>query len=184
MFDAGAGRRKIRRWLRLGPTRADLVAEAQLWKTRSRRSDAEGRAAHVRAKTAEKSLRAAEAGIEALLALLDAGLEEPRREDGCSKVRFHRQQEADDWAVAIAEASGEGVEAFNSYQCKVCPRSPVTIQRYWHAGHANGDSQTAKAARQKRRAERAALARRDGNLISQRVDPAVLDRLRRLGRED
>ncbi len=183
MTAAGAAAwRSVRRWLRLGPTRAELAEEVQLWKTRCGSADAGQRVAHVRAKAAEKDLRAAGARIEALVRLLDDRLDEPRREDGCSKVRFHRRPEADDWAAAIGDVSGEGAEAFNSYRCKVCPRSPVTMQRYWHAGHRFG-SQAAKAAREERRAAETSRAHQNGRMIVQRVDPVVLDRLRQIRRE-
>jgi hypothetical protein len=185
--------RRIRRWLRLGPTRAELIAEAELWKARNGRKEQLLKEAFARAKTAEKGLRAAgveqgrveelTARVAALTALVDAGLGEPERREDCSKVRFHRQEEAEDWAATIGEATGEGAEALNAYQCKVCPRSPVTMRRYWHAGHADGGSSAAKAARHRSRQIRAAEARRDGNLLAQRVDPSVLDRIRKMAEE-
>lgn len=71
--------------------------------------------------------------------------------------------------------------AYHAYSCKDCPRSPVTMRRYWHAGHSElGQSMIAKAAFIERRRETERAARRDGNLLAQRLEPAVLAGLRKL----
>jgi hypothetical protein len=170
---------RIRRWLRMGPTRAELVAEADLWQMRCERSNVDRDETRVRAKAAEEKLRAAERRINELREA--ARLREPDRVDGCSKVRFHRRAEADDWAAAIARRTGEGVEAYHTYACKVCPRSPVTMRRYWHAGHlGTEEAKAAEAAGQNRRAVQQLDASRAGRLLGQRVDPTVIAKLRDL----
>lgn len=172
----------MRRWLRLGPSRAELAAEVQLWRDRQDQAEAQRNQAHVRAKTAEKALRQAAARVRELEDLLDRGLNEPDRVEGCSKVRFHRRAEAGDWAEVIAKAAGESVQAYETYPCKVCPRSPLTVRPYWHAGHAKKAKESKQAA-QMRRSSAKLDARRDGRMVEQRVDPAVLDKLRQIGRE-
>lgn len=158
-----------------------IRAEIELAKARLRRKEIERVKAYFRAKELEQSLQVTQARIDELLALVAAGLAEPPGVDGCSKVRFHHQKNAEDWAARIGRRTGEGVEAYRAYPCKDCPRSPVTMRRYWHAGHSEaGQSMIAKAAFIERRRETEHAARRDGNLLSQRLDPAVLAGLRKL----
>ncbi len=185
MADEPAGWARVRHWLRMGPTRAELVAEAELWRARCERKDGEKYEAHARAKAAEKDLRQAEARIREmqsrLNAVVNAGLNEPGRVEGCAKVRFHWQPEAAEWVAIIVQRTGGVADALNTYQCNVCPRSPVTVQRYWHVGHlGTKEAQAAKAAGVRRRNAQEAAARRDGKLLEQRVDPAVLAQLRKL----
>jgi hypothetical protein len=179
--DGARGWRLVRGWLRMGPTRADLAAEAALWRARCDRSNAERDASRARAVQAGKDLRAAQRKIDTLLALA----KEPDRVNGCSKVRFHRQQEAEDWAAAVASRTGEPVETYETYPCKACPRSPVTVERYWHVGHRPTDeARAAQVAGELRRRAEIIDARRGGRLLEQRVDPTVLARLRELGGGD
>jgi hypothetical protein len=181
--------RRVRGWLRLGPTRAELIAEAELWKARAGYSDAHTREAHVRAKAAEKRARRAEiragGAEERIRVLLDESLNEPGKVEACSKVRFHHKPEADAWADRIAKISGEAREVFDVYGCKFCPRSPVTHRRYLHVGH--GWSKQAQASRETAQHDRAmqrSTAQREGKLIEQRIDPRVMARLRDLGRRE
>ena len=165
---------RIRRRLGLSPTRAELAAEVELWRRRNRGAEAERDAAYVRAKNSERELRA----------FVHEGLNEPGRVDGCTKVRFHREPEARDWADAIARRTGEKPEDYHTYQCKKCPRSPVTMARYWHAGHplTPGAVASKEAYVQRRRAEQKSAAG-NGRLLGQRVDPRVLAQLRRIKEE-
>jgi hypothetical protein len=59
------------------------------------------------------------------------------------------------------------------------------MRRYWHVGHRGSEqAQASKAAtRRQREADRAA-ARRQGNLLRQRVDPATVAKLLALKKED
>jgi hypothetical protein len=162
-------------WFRRRPTRADLVAEIELWKSRCQRNEQRLHEAYARAKTAEKLLRQFRREVY-------DRLDEPARVDGCIKVRFHRRPEAADWAVAVANGCNEDPADYNTYQCKICPRSPVTTARYWHVGH---DSKQAKAAATAARRAQEAAARRGGRQLDQRIDPTVLARLRReIGKQE
>ncbi len=168
----------IRVWLRLGPSKAELLAEVGLWQRRQHAAELARDQAHDRARHAERLLRS-------LRHEMRDGLNEPARADGCSKIRFHRKQEAEDWMAAVAAASGEDVEHFNVYDCKTCPRSPVTHARYFHVGHTGTEeSEASKAAAKVRRRQEAGAARRQGRTVAQRVDPRVLAQLRKIGTEE
>lgn len=105
----------LRRWMRTGPSRAELIAEAELWRGRCERKNAEVNAAHVRAKTAEKRVREQARRMEELedriSEILAMRLNEPERVDGCTKIRFIREQEADDFRKALSASSGEPLDA-------------------------------------------------------------------------
>lgn len=170
-----------RRWLRLGPSRAELMAEVQQWKSRTERSEKATLAACLRAKNAEERLREAEQQVLDLQGLLHDRFTEPTRADGCDKIRFHNKTEADDFGAAVAQRSGEDPSVYYTYGCKICPRSPVTMLRYWHVGHpARKKAQQSKEAAKQRRADQQRQARRAGNQIVQRLDPEVAERLRAL----
>ncbi len=176
---------RMRGWLGWGPTRAELVAEVELWKRRRDRVEQERNAAHARAKAAEKELRQAavrERDLESRISeLLVAALNEPGRVEGCEKVRFHQQDEAGGWRDRLSKLSREPVEVFTVYGCKTCPRSPVTMRPYWHVGHLGSEAaQKSKAAAAQRRAEERNKARRAGLLLGQRVDPGVLAKLHQM----
>jgi hypothetical protein len=99
--------------------------------------------------------------------------------DGCGKVRLHWRPEADRWADEIARGTGQPREVLEVYQCKACPRSPVTIQRYWHVGHPlDEDGRAAKAAAKRVRADVRSGAVADGRTVGQMVSPAVMAKLR------
>lgn len=197
----------MRRRLGLGPSRAELRAESAMWQARSARAEAELRNAHARAKAAEKALRlkthddamwqaryerakAQRDRVEAELGKAHARLRrirndlhgqlvEPARVDGCAKIRFHEDTDAARFAAKLAATTGEELEAYVAYQCRICPRSPVTVSRFWHVGHREpGAAGLAKEARLLQISQRRAAAGREGRLLSQRVDPAVLARLR------
>jgi hypothetical protein len=165
-------RRRIRSWLGLGPTRAELIAEALAWKTRCKSSNEARDAAYARAKAAERLAKTAGRMVR-------DGLNEPDRVQGCAKVRFHQQIEAESWAAAIAADTGESVRNYNTYACKTCPRSPVSLSRYWHVGHVGSmEAQIDKDASKDRRIARHIAARRDGATIEQRIDPRIMAKLR------
>jgi hypothetical protein len=167
---------RYRRWLRLGPSRAELRTEADRWRQRCEWADEGKRRAYARAKEAEKLVRQ-------IRHQLHDQLNEPERVDGCSKVRFHREDEADGWAAAIAQATGEDPAAYMTYDCKRCPRSPVTMRKYWHVGHDDsGEAQREKAAGRARRADQVIAARKAGRTVAQQVDPQTAARLRDLMR--
>ncbi len=183
---------RFRKHIGLGPTRAQLIAEAQAWRDRCKASNDDRdlqharfrekkRAAHeqrVRADQAEKQLRQAEQELEQLRHIVRTNVE-PNRVEGCNKVRFHQESEAAGWAETVGNQTGEGASAYRTYQCKLCPRSPVTNQRYWHITHADTEqAKQAKAAGLRRRREGQAAAHRAGRTLGQRVDPTVLDALR------
>jgi hypothetical protein len=152
--------------------------EVATWRRRKDAAEREKAAAHVRAKEAE-------ALAHRTRNELHDRLNQPDRVDGCTKVQFHQQDEAREWLLKIATEAGEDPGQYRTYDCKICPRSPVTMRRYWHVGHRGSEqAQASKAAtRRQREADRAA-ARRQGNLLRQRVDPATVAKLLALKKED
>lgn len=181
------------RRLRRRPSRAQLIAEAQLWKNRQAETEKSRHQAYARAEYSRSRLLAVEALLrdsesrlrELVRDVLDGAYNEPGRVEGCIKVRFHFEQEAADWGATIARRYGEAPDAYEAYPCKVCPRSPVTTARFWHAGHPEKSAGlTAKVARERADRARRAEAGRDGRLLSQRVDPLVLAQLRKIGKPD
>jgi hypothetical protein len=166
-----------------------LAAEARVWRERCDRASADARAAYVRTKAAEKLTRVEQVRCRELETkisnIMAAALNEPGRVEGCDKIRFHRRIEASDWAKNLAGRTGEPVEVYKTYPCNTCPRSPVTMSRYWHVGHrGSADAQASKAEAQQQRSQARASARRSGRLVEQRVDPEVLARLREIGGQD
>lgn len=184
----------IRQWWRkvAGPTRADLRAEVDAWRGRADRQSEQVRQAHRerKAQRAElnaqltterdrvRQLKARLRRAEQALALTAA---EPERGE-CTKVRFHHRGGAETWALQIL-ADTEGVPgSMKAYQCREgCPRSPVTMQRYWHVGHQDTpEAQLAKEAARARREQRYVAARRDGRTLGQQIDPRVMARMRQM----
>lgn len=183
---AGSLYRAIRRRLGLGSPRGDLIVSLARAKRRADRAEEARNEAHQRVK-AEKAVRHAAVNrathLEAQVRRLRAQLAqfEPGRVEGCVKVRFHRQAEADEFMAQLAEETGEPVEAYNVYGCKTCPRSPLTHRRYLHVGHpARQDAQHSKATGKARRVASRAEARRGGLLVEQRLDPDTAAKLRAL----
>lgn len=177
----------VRRWLGLGPSRSELVAEARLWRERCERKNAQIMAAHARAKDAERQVRELRAEVagaqERISSVLALRLTEPDRVDGCAKIRFIRQEEAADFRETLSSASGEPIGALDVYRCKICPLSPVTMLRHWHVGHGRSrEAQEAKAAGRAQRGSERAGARAAGLLIEQRVDATVAAKLREIQR--
>jgi hypothetical protein len=168
---------RVRGWLGLGPSRAELRAEIALWRERREREAEEKRAAYARAKDAERvnsELR------HRITNLIQAKLNEPDRAEGCGKVRFHREDEARDFAQDLATRTGQPLEVFNIYGCRICPKSPATIRRYLHVGHRGSEyAQTVKVESKRSAGARQAAARRDGVTVAQRVDPRVVAELSR-----
>jgi hypothetical protein len=167
---------------------AALQADVEVLKSRCAGLAARTRAADRRVLAIAAQARTAQAGEVAALALVRriqeevwGQLVEPPSADGCQKIRFHREGEAVEFAEALAAKTGEPVAAYNAYPCQRCPRSPVTVRRYYHVGHVSG-SAAAEAARKAEHLRRTADAHRGGRLVEQRVDPAVLARLRQVAR--
>ena len=169
---------RLRDWFGLGPSRAELVADAERWHQRCLRSNAARDEAYARIKTLRGQVHDADLRVHAIRAILADRLSEPTRITGCDKVRFHREDEAVDWLADIARNVGQPEHVFHVYDCKTCPRSPVTMARYFHVGHTgSARGQAAKAAGKARDAKRRAEAEKAGRLLRQRVDPRVLARL-------
>jgi hypothetical protein len=178
----------MRRWF--GPRRAELRAEVELWRQRCERKDRAERDAHRRIAELRREVGPLRAEVHNLSERLRVTRQklalavEPEQRDGCRKVRLHYRDEALLWAAQIEQKTGGQVGDLHVYRCKICPRSPVTMQRYWHAGHPETEEgQAAKQASMDRtRAERAS-ATRAGLTVAQRVDPRVMERLKRIGGE-
>lgn len=175
------------RW-RWWTSRAELRAEAEKWERRCRGAEAEAMRAHAMRKAArlEMSDRLHELGnracnAEQQLAALRAKLRtdgEPGRR-GCEKVRLHGYDEAERWRIQVERETGASL--LRVYRCKVCPRSPVTMQRYFHVGHAgNAEAQAAKQAEKQARVEAAVVAGKAGTTLAQRIDPRSLAALAQL----
>ena len=178
----------MRRWF--GPRRAELRAEVELWRQRCERKNAEVHEAHrlikkLRGEIGTMRGQVHDLGAQLRVARQKLALDvEPERRDECRKVRLHYRDEALLWAAQIEQKTGGQVGDLHVYRCKICPRSPVTMQRYWHAGHPETEEgQAAKQASMDRtRAERVS-ATRAGLTVAQRVDPRVMERLKRIGGE-
>lgn len=179
---------KIRWWA----SRAELRGEAERWRERCEKSNAEKQRVHGRLKAQRKELNSlvheqrcradrAEARLARAMARLATMATEPARAEGCSKVRLHHRSEADSWAEQIANGTGSRVEDLEVYQCRSCPRSPVTMGRYWHVGHSLSGV-AARVESKERYAAAQGRARAAGTQIAQRVDPQVLARLKEMGR--
>ncbi len=104
---------------------------------------------------------------------------EPARTE-CAKVRLHFKAEAERWREQIAADTDSPVEDLSVYDCRVCPRSPVTMRRYWHVGH---DDPEAKAETMARKDDARRAAASEGRLIAQRLGSDVAAKLREIGRE-
>jgi len=194
---------RARRWLRLGPTRAELRDETTLWKARAAHAEQEEKEAHAlrkqrgrdaqeRIEQADRRRREAEQHakqqVEQAYALVyqirrevHGQLNEPDRVDGCSKVRFHREPEAAEWGRHIASRCGENPDVYYAYECRTCPRSPLTMGKYWHAAHdGTAAAEAERAASMQRREDQRRAASRAGRLLKQRVDPRILAQLRKI----
>lgn len=176
--------RRVRDWF--GPNRAELRAEVETWKRRCVMSNNDRDVAQRRARECQRKeglLRGEINNLEARLRSAEQRLRltaEPERRAGCTKVRLHHRGDAEAWAERIIADTGGTPGELKVYPCRTCPRSPVTGQRYWHAGHAlDGQGRVAKEHAAQRRAEQIISAKRGGLTIGQRVDPSVVARLRR-----
>lgn len=176
---------RLRRWLGMGPSARELEIELAVWRGRCDRADqvvlvAEQRvaAAEYLAEQAEADAQAAEALVEKIKGELFDRVNEPDRVEGCEKIRFHHQEPAHDFMLWLCREAQEDPQFWLTYQCKVCPRSPVTLQRYWHVAHDDSvDAQHEKALGMRRRGRQRAEARRAGRLVEQRIDPAAVAKL-------
>lgn len=171
----------IKRWI--GPGRRELRAEAELWRVRCERSNSD----RDRATRVAKQMRR-EAGQErhrgdVLEAKLRSAMQqlalaaEPERTPGCAKVRFHQRSEAEQWMRQVLEDTGGQDGEMKTYPCRACPRSPVTMARYWHVGHPAKGREARDAAKERARAATRA-ARTAGRTIAQQISPEVLAVLR------
>jgi hypothetical protein len=59
---------------------------------------------------------------------------EPETVGWCSKVRYLREEDADQQAVRLATISVG--DSFSTYRCERCLRYPVSDTRPWHVSHA------------------------------------------------
>jgi hypothetical protein len=189
-----------RRRLNLGPTRGQLRATAAMWESRVRKANEQTREEHDRRKQVgrrnsdleyqlaqeKRERRQAVARVEELEGqvrkLIADGMVEPARGKDCVKIKFHREGEAADWATYLGVKTGEGPAAYKAYQCKTCPRSPVTNQRYWHAGHPRpGQARAARETRAAQARQQTRTAETEGRTIKQLVGPDVFAKLTRIG---
>jgi hypothetical protein len=186
----------LRRWLGLGPGRAELAAEAELWRTRCERASEQNRQEGVRAKAAERQVRALgeemerqarklQAEIRRLTEVIEQRLAEPGPGEGCTKIRFHREPEAADFLTQLAGQTRSDPDVYRVYRCRLCPRSPVTMTSYFHVSHRNTSAgrQTKQDSKEQWK-QREVDARKRGTLLSQRVSPADLARLRAMARPE
>lgn len=166
----------FRRWLgpsetetKLRATIADLtarIAQIEEWGSRDR---TERDRAYQRAKLAEKSLRRIQREVLDSLALV-----EPPMVEGCVKVRMHTEAEAIAFAERLAADLGIDSSVLNAYRCKVCPRHPGTMDRFWHVGHRDPQVKPGHVSGEIHRRR----AWREGRTIGQLVTPETAARLR------
>lgn len=78
-------------------------------------------------------LRALEWSLEAML--------ESSRGENCVKIRFHHTAEAEMFARDLERATGMHEGHIRVYKCRVCPRSPWTIEKFLHV---TSDGQSAE----------------------------------------
>jgi hypothetical protein len=174
---------RVRRWLRLGPSRAELIAQVRAGVERCETEMQKSNAAFARIRALGKMLDVETARADRLSGqvseLLVVKLNEPDRAEGCDKIRFHGEGEARDFAARIAAANFEPDSVVVAYQCRrKCPRSPVTMRPYWHIGHLGSEeAQRVKRASQNARAERRKQAEDAGLLLGQRIGPEALMKL-------
>jgi hypothetical protein len=98
---------------------------------------------------------------------------EPPAVEGCVKVRLRDQDEAWEFARRVAEDSGQRLDLFEVYACDICPRQPVGTSRFLHITSRETDDER-REARQRRAGQR----KRNGTALGDRIDPAVLERLK------
>lgn len=169
----------LRRWL--GESDALAAARAELDQARVHHKSTSMLLAHrtterdqaIRERDTANALRAAaeRAAAEAF---------EPAPVDGCNKRRLRDVDEAVAYAVLTEQDMCLPVGTFTTYQCATCPRQPASQDRYWHIANIDpaGRSNRNPAARRRERAARARAGRMSGRLVVQRLDPAVVQRLR------
>jgi hypothetical protein len=131
---------------------------------------------------------------EALLADMNVAVDallEPARHPDCNKIRLRNKAEAEAFARRLEEDTGREHGSLEGYRCTVCPRQPALDRqqspgRYYHVrNRARGErSSGAKVKRTAAWKRVMAAARRNGALLEQRIDPAVLTRLRQRSASD
>lgn len=98
---------------------------------------------------------------------------EPGPVDGCTKVRLRDRDEAWEFARRVAEDTGQRLELFNVYPCDICPRQPVGTSRFLHITSKETDQERLEA-----RARSGGERKRNGTTLGDRLDPAVLAKLK------
>lgn len=173
-----------------GPTRKELRAEVETWKARRETEAGEKRAAHTRLAAVRMELgqtrhalslaRGQVQSLEGQLrrALVRAELAMEPAQGECVKVRLHHKADAELWREKIAATTKSAVGDLAVYECKTCPRSPVTLHRYWHVGHVDPEAKADSMMRW-RAGRRQAV--RENRTVGQRIDPAVMEKLRAIG---
>lgn len=72
----------------------------------------------------------------AAVELLAQVIEAPEVE-GCTKVRLRTIEDAWTWARQIERETGQQPGALRPYRCTLCPRQPISSQRFLHVRHAD-----------------------------------------------
>lgn len=145
---------------------AKQVASLQEDLNRARRTHAASLAAQISAQgRMQDDMRTTlEESLNKMRWALNAALEPPKGSD-CTKIRFHRKEEAESFARDMEQATG-GVEgSVLLYRCRVCPRSPWTIQKFFHVT-SNG------------RREELPYVRSRTNALTRRIDDDTIAQLR------
>lgn len=200
-------RSRFRKWLGLGPGKAELLDALEFWRARAEQNERERNESQALAKqrrrelgqvrqTAEQQAAAlrqqlrdelvqawkdGDARVARVRGQLNALLNQPADSGKCVKVRFHQRPEAEEWLLQVAANGGTSPELYKTYPCDDCPRSPVTIRRFWHVAHlATKEARDAAAASKARHSQLIKKSFRAGTALEQRVDPAILAKLNAL----
>lgn len=92
-----------------------------------------------RQRSVDEAVAAYRERLRAVTASLDKLLE-PSRGDDCNKIRFHRDEEAQAFARELERDTGAEEGSMIVYPCRVCPRSPWTIEKVRHVSHAKPEA--------------------------------------------
>jgi hypothetical protein len=111
--------------------------------------------------------------IKLTRAYADIHSTEPGPVEGCTKVRLRDRDEAWEFARRVAEDTGQRFELFDVYACDICPRQPIGTSRFLHITSKESDQERLEA-----RARSGGQRKRNGTALGDRIDPAVLERLK------